>query len=95
VALDLELTDDLRLEGTARELVRALNDLRKEIGLEIADRVSVRVAAPPEVRAAIDAHGAWIAGEVLATELVTSDSEPDGHTITFDDHTLQVTITKQ
>jgi isoleucyl-tRNA synthetase len=94
VALDLELTDALRAEGTARELVRALNDLRKEIGLEIADRVVVRLAAPAEIRAVIDAHGPWIAGEVLATALTSSDSEPDGHSITIDEHTVQVALTK-
>ncbi len=41
VALDLELDDDLRREGLARELVRSLNDLRKEIGLAVSDRVAV------------------------------------------------------
>ncbi len=94
VALDLELTDDLRSEGTARELVRALNDLRKEAGFEIADRVAVRVTAPPSVQAAVTAHRAWIAGEVLATDITLSDAEPDGHAVTFDDHVLQVTLTK-
>ena len=94
VALDLELTDALRAEGTARELVRALNDLRKEVGLEIADRVVVRLDAPPEIRAAIDAHGSWIAGEVLATDLTTSDAEPDGHVVTIDEHTVRVALTK-
>jgi isoleucyl-tRNA synthetase len=94
VALDLELTDDLRAEGTARELVRALNDLRKEVGLDIADRVRVRIGARAEVRSAIDAPGPWIASEVLATELTPSDDEPEGLAVAIDDHQLKVLLTK-
>ena len=45
MALDLELDDGLRREGLARELVRALNDLRKEVGLAIADRVRLTLEA--------------------------------------------------
>ena len=78
VALDLELDDDLRREGTARELVRALNDLRKAEGLAIADRVRATLAAGPAVRAAVDAHGDWVAGEVLASELVVVDAGSNG-----------------
>jgi isoleucyl-tRNA synthetase len=71
VALDLELDDDLRVEGMARELVRALNDRRKELGLAISDRVDLVVDAPEESRAAaaVVAHGGWIADEVLASGL--------------------------
>ena len=73
VALDLELDDDLRREGLARELVRALNDLRKEQGLAIADRVRLRLGGDDTVRAAVAAHGTWIADEVLAVELTWAD----------------------
>jgi isoleucyl-tRNA synthetase len=73
VALDLELDDDLRREGVARELIRALNDLRKEQGLAIADRVRLRLGGDDTVRAAVAEHGAWIADEVLAVELAWAD----------------------
>ena len=73
VALDLELDDDLRREGIARELIRALNDLRKEQGLAIADRVRLRLGGDDTVRAAVAAHGTWIADEVLAVELTWAD----------------------
>ena len=53
VALDLELDDDLRAEGTAREVVRAINDLRKEVGLELSDRITVALAAPAAVAHAV------------------------------------------
>lgn len=70
VALDLDVDDDLRAEGTARELVRLLNDLRKESGLAIADRIAVHLYPDPELTPAVTAHRDWIAGEVLATELL-------------------------
>jgi isoleucyl-tRNA synthetase len=69
VALDLELDDDLRAEGTARELVRALNDARKTAGLAISDRVEVTLTADDALRAVVAAHRATIATEVLATSL--------------------------
>jgi isoleucyl-tRNA synthetase len=92
VALDLELTDDLRREGMARELVRAVNDLRKEVGMEIADRVVVGLAGPDEVVAAVAAHGPWIAGEVLATELAITDPGPDAHVLSVDDLEVRVSL---
>ncbi len=73
VALDLELDDDLRREGVARELIRALNDLRKEQGLAIADRVRLRLGGDEIVRAAVAEHAIWIADEVLAVELTWAD----------------------
>jgi isoleucyl-tRNA synthetase len=75
VALDLELDEDLRVEGMARELVRVLNDLRKERGFAIADRIRVSLVAGGRVAAAVSAHGDLIAGEVLALSLAL---EADG-----------------
>jgi isoleucyl-tRNA synthetase len=68
VALDLALDDELRLEGLARELARALNDHRKAIGLAIADRISVSLEASGQLAQAAQRHAKWIAGEVLAEE---------------------------
>jgi isoleucyl-tRNA synthetase len=79
VALDLELDEALVQEGTARELVRALNDHRKEAGLAIADRVRLTLApSGPRARAAVDAHGDDIAAEVLAVERAVVDEAPAG-----------------
>ncbi len=69
VALDLELDDDLRAEGTARELVRVLNDLRRSAGLAISDRIRLRVDAGPVATQALRTHGSWVSGEVLAVSL--------------------------
>ena len=69
VALDLELTDDLRAEGTARELVRAINDARKLAGLEIADRIAVMIDADERLQQVIETHRTTIETEILARSL--------------------------
>ncbi|MCU1462169.1 MAG: Isoleucyl-tRNA synthetase [Acidimicrobiales bacterium] len=94
VALDLDLDEGLRQEGLARELVRALNDLRKQLGLELSDRVTVRVdtAGATRLAAAVDAHRDWIAGEVLAVDLTSGSFEGDGVTVDLDGETARVAL---
>jgi isoleucyl-tRNA synthetase len=93
VALDLELDDDLRLEGLAREIVRSLNDLRKEVGLEVADRVAVTLAAEGPVAEAVARHRDYIAAEVLAVELTLGRGGP--HQITVDGHLVRVGLDRR
>jgi isoleucyl-tRNA synthetase len=69
IALDTTIDDKLRAEGIARDLIRAINELRKERDFDIADRVRVRVVTTGRVEAAAHAHRDWIAREVLAVEL--------------------------
>ncbi|HYT80987.1 MAG TPA: DUF5915 domain-containing protein, partial [Actinomycetota bacterium] len=79
VALDLEPDEELRNEGLARELVRAVQDLRKSVGLDVADRIELGVEAPPEVVAALEPHRDFVAQEVLAVEMRwESVDEPAG-----------------
>ncbi len=80
VALDLELDQTLRLEGTARELVRSLNDLRRERGFAIADRIHVILGTTDDqVVATVHAHQDWIAAEVLAERLtLDQEAQPEG-----------------
>ncbi len=68
-ALQTELTYDLVLEGLAREFVRHIQELRKQVGLAIADRIHLQVDASPELAHAIAAHHQYIMGEVLALSL--------------------------
>ena len=90
VALDLDIDEELRREGQARELVRALNDLRKELDFAIADRVVATVTVGAGLRAALDEHRAWIAGEILATEVVDGDGS---HQLDVDGSSVAVTLT--
>jgi isoleucyl-tRNA synthetase len=78
VALDLEVTPQLRLEGLARDLVRAVQDLRKGAGLEVADRIELAVKADGEAAEAVAAHRDYLLGETLATSLHTAP-QGDGY----------------
>jgi isoleucyl-tRNA synthetase len=89
VALDLELSDELRREGSARELVRALNDLRKELGFAIADRIDVTIDPDPALRPAVEAHQTWIAAEVLAASFSYGEGDI---TVEVDGLPVQVTL---
>jgi len=86
VALDLEVSPELRLEGLARDLVRAVQDLRKSAGLDVADRIELAVKADGggenqgenQVAAAVAAHRDYLLSETLATSL-HSAPQGDGH----------------
>jgi isoleucyl-tRNA synthetase len=69
VALDLEPTRELRLEGMSREVIRLVQDARKAAGLDVSDRILVGLVASGELAEAIALHGGTIAGETLATTL--------------------------
>ncbi|MDE0458666.1 MAG: isoleucine--tRNA ligase [Chromatiales bacterium] len=67
VGLDTSLTEALEREGLARELVRTVQDARKQAGLDVADRIILRIDGTPEVAAALDAHRHYVMEETLAT----------------------------
>jgi len=69
VALDLTIDDDLREEGYAREIVHAVQNARKSAGLEVEDRIALRLAGDPALVAAAEAHREYLVGETLAVEL--------------------------
>jgi isoleucyl-tRNA synthetase len=78
VALDLEVSPELRLEGLARDLVRAVQDLRKAAGLAVDDRIELAVKADGEVAEAVEAHRDHLLGETLAVALHRAP-QGDGH----------------
>jgi isoleucyl-tRNA synthetase len=78
VALDLSVSDTLRAEGWAREVVRLIQDARKSDGLLVSDRIELRWAASdPDLAAALGAHGELIAGEVLAVSFGPDEGPGD------------------
>ncbi len=88
VALDTTVTPELAREGLAREVVKAVQAQRRAAGLEVADRITLTWASDDEaVIAAFAEHGGWVAGEVLALEIVRGEpgsGEPvdvDGHAV--------------
>ena len=92
VALEVELTDELRQEGMARELINRIQNLRKETGLEITDRINVTVEPNEQTDAAIANYKDYIKGQVLASDIVIATN--DGVETDFDDFKLNITITK-
>ena len=69
-AIDPTVTDELRFEGMARELISRVQRMRKEAGLAVNDRIRLQITGDAEVKAAVSKYGTWIASEVLATELL-------------------------
>ncbi|MFL6108411.1 MAG: isoleucine--tRNA ligase [Marmoricola sp.] len=73
IALDLELTDELRRAGTAREVIRMIQEARKNSGFEVSDRVALTWSASGSAAAAFSEHASMIADEVLAASMAESD----------------------
>jgi isoleucyl-tRNA synthetase len=80
VALDLEVTPELKQAGLAREVVRTLQEARKNAGLEVSDRISVWLVATGELATALAQHGPEVGREVLAVSLTHSEPGPDSLT---------------
>ena len=87
-----ELNDELRQEGMARELVNRIQNLRKETGLEITDRIVVTIAPNEETNAAIHHFGDLIKSQVLANDIILADN--DGAEVDFDDFKLNIKVEK-
>jgi isoleucyl-tRNA synthetase len=98
VAIDPAITPELEREGRARELISRVQRMRKESGFAVSDRIVLIVGGADEVHAIIGAHGAWIAEEVLAAELVLAsngDARMRGsQAIELDGITAHVAITR-
>ena len=69
VALDLTITEELRLEGMAREIIRSIQQMRKDSGFEITDRIIVTLPDNDDTRACLSANYDYVASQVLATEI--------------------------
>ena len=67
VVLDTEVTPELELEGSARDLIRQIQQARREAGLDVSDRIALDLTAAPDVVAAFEAHRQLVEGETLAT----------------------------
>ncbi len=92
VALQLELDDELRREGLAREIVHAVQNARKEAGLEITDRIQLSLGGDEELLASARAHEDYVTGEVLATAIAYDAA--DGVSATLDGRDLHIVITR-
>ena len=92
VALEVELTEELLQEGLARELINRIQNMRKDSGLEITDRIDILVAEYEKMNAAIEHYGEYIKGQVLADNITIAAN--DGEEVDFDDFKLNIKIQK-
>ena len=94
IALDITVTDELRREGLARELVNRLQNLRKSSGLEITDHIRVTLAPAKEMEGVLETYGDYIRRQVLADAITSTERSADMTELEFDDFQLPVKIEK-
>lgn len=94
IALDITVTDELRREGLARELVNRLQNLRKSSGLEITDHICVTLAPAEEMEGVLETYGDYIRRQVLADAITSTERSADMTELEFDDFRLPVKIEK-
>jgi isoleucyl-tRNA synthetase len=92
VALEVELTDSLLKEGMARELINRVQNLRKDGGLEITDRINVTVENCKPVEEAVEAFGEYVRAQVLADNITFAPNE--GTLVKFDDFDIHILVEK-
>ena len=92
VALNLELTDELRREGLAREVVHAVQAARKNAGLNVEDRIALRLAGDDDLLEAVRAHEDYVTAETLATSLQTDGA--DGESVSIEGRSLSISVEK-
>jgi len=95
VALDITITDELRNEGVARELVKRIQAQRKESGFEITDHIRVQLTHTPETDQAVAAFGAYISKQVQADELTIVDAIDGATELDLDGLKVNILIQKQ
>ena len=90
VIVDLTLTDDLIAEGTARDIVRAVQQARRDAGLDVSDRISLTLGLDEETEKRVNSYLGYISGETLATSLAIDGALP--RTIATEDVTIGVAL---
>jgi isoleucyl-tRNA synthetase len=96
VLLETEITEDLRLEGIAREIIRAIQEKRKSSGFEISDRIFIQYMTDSEdLKKALEQFEGLIAGEVLAESLVLDEEKAFTSPLEIEGQILHIALTKQ
>ncbi|MGB5667037.1 MAG: isoleucine--tRNA ligase, partial [Maribacter sp.] len=94
VALDITINDDLRKEGIARELVNRIQNIRKESGYEVTDRIDIKIQKDGFVENAVESNLKYIKAETLTAELDFEDKLENGTAIAFDEVNTKLFIEK-
>ena len=94
VALEVTVTEELKREGIARELVNRIQNIRKSSGFEITDKINIVLSKNPDTDGAVNEYNTYICNQVLANSLTLADEVADGTELNFDDFSLYVKVTK-
>ena len=94
VALEVTVTDELRREGIARELVNRIQNIRKSSGFEITDKINITLSKNPNTDDAVNEYNSYICNQVLGNSLTLVDEVADGTELNFDDFSLFVKVEK-
>jgi len=94
VALEVTVTEELKREGIARELVNRIQNIRKSSGFEITDKINIILSKNPDTDGAVNEYNTYICNQVLANSLTLADEVADGTELNFDDFSLYVKVTK-
>ena len=94
VALDLDISDELKKEGVARELVNKIQNLRKEKDFEVTDKISVKIEEHPYTSEAVVAFNEYICGEILATEITETNEKSGKDVIDIDNNQITIELSK-
>ena len=92
VALDVTITENLRNEGTAREFVNKIQNLRKDKDFQVLDRIKVSVVSEPSLAAALSQYHDYIASEILANKIELVESLTEFDEIEFNEATLKINV---
>lgn len=94
VALDITITEDLKLEGISRELVNRIQNMRKDQGFEVTDKIRVQVKDHPYISEALKNNLSYICAEILADSLELVNELNEGEMVSIDEHNLMILINK-
>ena len=94
VALEVTVTEELRREGIARELVNRIQNIRKSSGFEITDKIKITISKNPQTDDAVNEYNTYICNQVLGTSLTLADEVKEGTELVFDDFSLFVNVIK-
>ena len=95
VALDVSINEELLEEGIARELINRIQNMRKDAGLEVTDRITLSIAHNDKIESAIASNKTYICGETLADDILICDAEPKNAVpVEFDEIKTYIAFTK-
>lgn len=94
VALDITISDELRKEGIARELINRIQNIRKDSGFEVTDKITVQMEKNAQVEEAVIANESYIKSETLTQTLIFVENIENGTEIEFDDIKTKILISK-